>query len=136
MKAFEELKEKLCKEIEELSKKQSLSIADLDILHKATDTVKNIEKIMMLKGGGYSEDDGASYGMSRGMSRNSYESGNSYARRGEHYVRGHYSRDEGYSQGRGKSEMLEKLDDMMRESRNEKEREAIQKCIQQIDRLT
>ena len=98
----------------------------LDIIHKMTDTIKNIDKIEMLEESGYSEN---SYG--RGYSRDggewraegsyndgnsyrgasSYEGDSSYARRGQHYVRGHYSRDnrqgdysqDGYSERDGYS---------------------------------
>ena len=54
---------------------------DLELVHKLTDTIKNIDKICALEeDGGYSEAgdyEGASYGR-----------GSSYANRGKHYVRG------------------------------------------------
>lgn len=40
----------LCREQEELSQKDELSVGDLDLAHKLTDTVKNIDKIEMLEG--------------------------------------------------------------------------------------
>ena len=84
MKALNELKDKLHDELDEISRKPELGAGDLEIIHKLTDTIKNIDKICMLEDGeGYSEAvDGGDYGR-----------GSSYANRGKHYVRGHYSRD-------------------------------------------
>jgi hypothetical protein len=107
------IKEMLMKELKEYEKKGNISMNSLDVIHKMTDTIKNIDKIEMLEeGGGYSE---AMYSRDyserggRGYSRDgeweargsyergsSYDGGSSYANRGKHYVRGHYSRD-GYS---------------------------------------
>ena len=73
-------------ELEELAEKREMGAGDLEVAHKITDTIKNIDKICMLEDGeGYSEAvDGMDYGR-----------GSSYANRGKHYVRGHYSRDGG-----------------------------------------
>ena len=89
-----ELKDKLCKELDEIARKPEMGAGDLEIIHKLTDTIKNLDKIEMLEDGGYSQ-----AGYRDGGS--SYNRGSSYANRGKHYVRGHYSRD-GYSnEGRG-----------------------------------
>ena len=61
-----ELKDKLCEELEEIARKGELGAGDLEIVHKLTDTIKNIDKIEMLEeDDGYSRDgdyDGSSYG--------------------------------------------------------------------------
>ena len=64
-------------ELDEISRKPELGAGDLEIIHKLTDTIKNIDKICMLEDGdGYSEAvDGSDYGR-----------GSSYANRGKHYV--------------------------------------------------
>lgn len=101
-------------------KKERLSVSDLDILHKATATIKNIDKIMMYSGysrDGYSRDNYSQRGYSR-----DYEHDNSYG----HYVRGHYSRDD------GKQQMIQKLRTMMDESGNEQDRDAIRRCMAQL----
>lgn len=50
-----ELKEKLCEELEEIARKPDMGPGDLEIIHKLTDTIKNIGKIEMLdEEGGYS----------------------------------------------------------------------------------
>ena len=103
------IKEKLMEEIYELEDKLGkstgkMSSSDLDMLHKLTDTVKNIDKIEMFEeGGGYSEEsnwmaDGRMYGTS-------YEGGSSYARgRGRNAKRdsmGRYARDGRYAEDGG-----------------------------------
>lgn len=120
---MEKLKEKLWKELDEISDKPDLSAGDLETAHKLTDTIKNIDKICMLEeDGGYSHDGEWTADM-----RGSYGRGSSYANRRRHLVRSHYSRDgrdgdmDGYSsrhrdsRGRysredGRSEMMEHLE--------------------------
>ena len=148
------IKEKLMKELEEYEKKGDISMSSLDVIHKITDTIKNIDKIEMLEDeGGYSERGYGRGGMwsAEGSYRGgrSYDDGSSYARRGTHYVRGHYSRDnddysEDYSQrgdyGRrysredGKDFMMKKIDEMLGEAKTPAEREALKECIKVIER--
>ena len=136
MKALYELKDKFEMELEELARKGELGAGDLELAHKLTDTIKNIDKICALEeDGGYSEA-GAWEG------RGSYNRGSSYANRGKHYVRGHYSRDgysnrgreSGYSRHDAKEQMMAQLEDMMGSVSNEREREAIRRCMEQLDR--
>lgn len=131
MEKLHELKEKLWAELEELADKREMGAGDLEVVHKITDTIKNIDKICMLEEDGYSEAaDGGDYGR-----------GSSYANRGKHYVRGHYSRD-GYpmrrdSRGRysrddGRSEMMEHLE-MALDSASDQDRETIKRFIRQLE---
>ena len=133
-----ELKDKLCKELDEIARKPEMGAGDLEIIHKLTDTIKNLDKIEMLEDGGYSQ-----AGYRDGGS--SYNRGSSYANRGKHYVRGHYSRD-GYSnEGRGsrggysrhdaKEAMMEQMEMLMEQAGSEREREAIRRCISQLDQV-
>ena len=56
MEYMHELKDKLCDELEEIARKGELGAGDLEIIHKLTDTIKNIDKIEMMKeDGGYSQ---------------------------------------------------------------------------------
>lgn len=131
-------------EIEKIADK-GLTTANLDTAYKLIDMYKDLKTVK-----GMDE-----YG---GHSFNGYEDGNSYTRRGEHYVRGHYSRDNGdaysrYSQAKydyrhsrseaDKSrimdsledymqEMTDKLTDMMNDSESMDERNTIQHYIQKI----
>lgn len=76
MEYIEKIKKMLCKELDEYAMKNKLSMADIDVIHKLTDTVKNLDKIEMLEeeSGGYSEARG---GRGRG-GRSSYMGGSSY----------------------------------------------------------
>ena len=153
MKNLENLKDKLCEELEEIARKPDMGPGDLELIHKLTDTIKNIDKICMLEEeGGYSQDggDGASYG------GGTYGNGSSYANRGKHYVRGHYSRDGGgsyngggqggyssrrggsrggrggYSRDDGRSEMMEHLE-MAMDTATDQDREIIKRFMRQLE---
>lgn len=120
MKTLYELKDMLCDELDEIGKKGEMSAGDLETVHKLTDTIKNIDKITMLEENGYSRDEDYSANM-----RGNYGRGSSYARRGSHYVRGHYSRDD------ERDSLMRKLDEMMR-STDGYDRETIQRCIDEL----
>lgn len=114
MKYLDNLKDMLCEELEELTHKGELSAGGLETAQKLTDTIKNIDKIQMLEDGGYSRagdweaDMRGTYGRDGGYNR-----GNSYAKRGSHYVRGHYSR------GDGRERMIADIEDMMQDATGE-----------------
>ena len=143
-----ELKDKLCKELDEIARKGELGAGDLEIIHKLTDTIKNIDKIDMLEDeSGYSEDgaymgEGRIYGTSYddGMRRGA---GYSYARgRGRYAKRdsmGRYSRDvrgmrDGYSREEGKAYMMDQLEDMMEDAEKPSEKEALRRCMEALKR--
>ena len=101
-----DLKDLLCAELEEYAEKGKksgkMSAADMDGIHKLTDTVKNILKINMLEEeSGYSEDghymgEGRIYGTSYDDGNYSRRGGSSYARgrrNARRDSRGRYSRD-------------------------------------------
>ena len=110
-----DLREMLCEELDEYNRdsKNGLNERALDTVHKLTDTIKTIDKIMMLEGGDYSRsgeweaDMRGTFGHDAG---NGYNRGNSYANRGRHYVRGHYSRTD------GRERMISDIEDMMQEA--------------------
>ena len=163
-----DLKDLLCAELEEYAEKGKksgkMSAADLDGIHKLTDTVKNILKINMLEEeGGYSEDghymgEGRIYGTSyddgmhrdsgysyaRGrrrakrdsMGRYSREGGSSYTRggRGGNQGGGNYSREGGYSRDEAKDYMMDQIEQMMEEAETPKQREALQNCMKALER--
>lgn len=114
------LKEMLCEEIERYSEKQDLSRNDLDTLHKLTDTYKNLLKIETLDEDGYSR-----MGEWEAEMKGRYGRGESY--RARHYVRGHYSRED------GKERMLDKLDRLM-EDASERDKDVLRKCVEQLER--
>ena len=143
-------------------KSGKMSMGDLETIHKMTDTVKNILKIDMLEEesgysedgrymgegriygtsyeSGYSERDGSSYARGRGryakrdsMGRYSsrgmsYDEDMSYARGGRGGNRGGYSRDD------GKHYMMGELERLMEKASTHTEREALEKCMQALER--
>jgi hypothetical protein len=145
------LKEKIKNELmehEEKAKKSrdgKLSPGELQVVHMLSDTLKNLYKIDALEGGQSEATDfmgeGKMYGHSYGRMGNpiyfrddgmnydgsSYDDGASYARRRDSM--GRYSRDD------GKSHMKEKLRAMMEDSDNDRDREAIRRCMSEIDRV-
>lgn len=95
MEYMHKIKKMLCKELEEYGDKKSLSSADVEMIHKLTDTVKNLDKISLLE----QSDDGYS------ETYPYYMGGSSYARgRGRYAKRdsmGRYSSDmDDYSEAR------------------------------------
>jgi hypothetical protein len=154
MKSMKKIKEMLCEELEVFSKKPNISTADLDKIHKLTDTIKNLDKIEMLEEddeGGYSEARGrgrgrSSYGMSydddmmyserRGRGRNakrdsmgrySRDDGMSYDDYSETYMRGGYSRDD------AKDHLMSMLGGMM-EDADPNERQILKDAMRKIER--
>jgi len=143
MKAMEDLRDKLCEELDDIARKPEMGAGDLEIAHKLTDTIKNIDKIKcMEEDGGYSQT-----GDWEMEGRGTYGRGSSYANRGRHYVRGHYSRDGGmdggnyssrrdsrgrYSRDDGRSEMMEHLE-MAMDSATEQDKENIRRFMQKLE---
>lgn len=148
MEYMHKIKKMLCKELEEYGDKKSLSSADVEMIHKLTDTVKNLDKISLLEQGddGYSETypyymGGSSYaGRGRGryakrdrMGRYSSEDGMSYDDYSEEssYRGGQGGR--GYSRDDAKDHMMSKLGSMM-EDADPNEREILKDCMRKLER--
>lgn len=129
------IKKMLCKELEEYSEQKSLTASDLEMIHKLSDTIKNLDKIEMLENEtGYSEhypyyDNGSSYARGRGryakrdsMGRYSSDGGDDYS-----------ERDRRYSKDKAKDRMMSTLGEMMEEA-DPNEREALKKAMREIER--
>lgn len=119
------IRQMLMDELEKYEKKTDLSMGSLEVIHKITDTIKNIDKIEMLEEGGYSEDGGwEARGMYRdGVSYN--EGGSSYARRKRDSM-GRYSRDG------GKDHMIEMAEELM-ENASGKEKETYRRIVSMLE---
>ena len=145
MEYIEKIKKMLCKELDEYAMKSKLSMSDIDVIHKLTDTVKNLDKISLLEqdNEGYSETypyymGGSSYARGRGryakrdsMGRyssegGSYEGGSSYDDYSERTDR-RYSRDD------AKNHMMNKLGSMM-ENADPNEREILKDAMRKLER--
>lgn len=117
-KAMYDLRNMLCDELDELARKGDLGAGDLEIAHKLTDTIKNIDKIEAMDERGYSgrylDDDLRGYGR-----------GSSYARR--HYVRGHYSRTD------ATEHLRDQINDMMRETDDDRIKDALRRAMDMME---
>lgn len=155
LKYMDEGKNTLEKEIDKILKTGDISVNTLEKLHKLTDTYKNLWKIHMLSEAEESEGDssyegGSSYRRGRGRyakrdSMGRYSSEDGYSERGMSYdddmsyarhdmgrngntaIRGGYSRDD------AKDFMMNSLGEMMQDA-SPKEREALKKCMRELER--
>ena len=134
-----ELKEKLCDELEEIARKPEMGAGDLEIVHKLTDTIKNIDKIEIMKeNGGYSQ--AGDWEM-----RGTYDRGSSYRRKRDSM--GRYARDgrdDGYS-GRmmpdriysradAKEHMMDELEEAMAVATTDREKDIIKRAMDQLEK--
>lgn len=138
MEDMRKLKDMLCRELDEFSRRDSIESYDLDTIHKLTDTIKNLDKIEMLEDGGYSQArGGGNRGGMRTYARDSegggygYEDsfgdndGYSMARR-RRDERGRYSRDD------GRDDMVNRLEEMMNRAGSDRDREEIRRMIERM----
>lgn len=132
-----ELKEKLCDELEEIANKGELGAGDLEIIHKLTDTIKNLDKIGMLE-------DGYSQAGDWGIEGRAYNRGSSYARRKRDSM-GRYSRDGrmirgGYRDGRmysraeAKEDIMDQIEDMIGDA-DEKEKAILRRAMTELEKV-
>lgn len=136
-----ELKEMLCKELEEYGQKGELTAGSLEVVDKLANTIKNLCKIIDMyeddeyssRGGSYEDGMGGSYarggrggrgGNRGGGGANQYGSyamgGGSYARRGR------YSREGG---------MIEDLRELMQDAPDDRTKQEFQKFIRKIENM-
>ena len=137
MEYMHELKEKLCKELDEIARKPEMGAGDLEIIHKLTDTIKNLDKIEMLEDGGYSqagdwEIEGRAYNRGSSYARRKRDSMGRYSRDGR-MMRGGYRDGRMYSRAEAKDDMMDQMEALMEQAGSEKEREAIRRCMNQLE---
>ena len=135
MEYMDKLKDKLCKELEEIARKPEMSAGDLEAVHKLTDTIKNLDKIEMLEDGGYSRD-----GDWEMEGRGSYERGASYRGRKRDSM-GRYSRDgrygptvRMYSRAEAKDGMMAQLEEIM-DHASEQERTILRQAMDKLEKV-
>lgn len=146
MKTYDNIKQMLCDELDEIAKKKELTTNSLDVLYKGVDILKDISTIEAMEHEyGYSNDGYSQNGYSGRMPVYMYDDGASYARgRGRYaqrdsmgrYADGSpdYSREGGYSRNDGYSRegMKDELRMMMDRAHTDKEREAIRKAMESM----
>ena len=124
-----ELKEKLCEELKEIARKGELGAGDLEIVHKLTDTIKNLDKIEMLEEHG----DYSRAGDWEADMRGTYGRGSSYRGRKRDSM-GRYSRDgRMYSRTDAKEPRMDQIEDMM-SGANEREKEILRRAMEQLEK--
>lgn len=131
-KSMYDLRDMLCEELDEIARKGDLGAGDLDIVHKLASTIKNLDKIEMMEDDGYSRDGDYSRRYSRDGDwdadmRGTYGRGSSYARRGTHYVRGHYSRAD------ATENLRSQISDLMHETDDDRVKEALRRAISAME---
>lgn len=106
------VKDEMFEELMELTDKKNRSPGDVEMIGEIVDIILDIHRIEdYCEGGEYSRageweaDMRGNYGRTE-----NYNRGNSYANRGRHYVRGHYSR------GDGREKMISDIEDMMQDA--------------------
>lgn len=117
-----ELKEMLCKELEEYGTKSEVSPGMLEIVDKLAHTIKNLDKIIE-----YYEEDRSSYDGGRYMERGNYARGRGARREG----RNRYAND-GYSRA---ADVAEKLHELMRDVHDEKTRYEMQRLAEKMEQM-
>lgn len=132
MRVYEEIKDMLCDELEDIARKKELSSATLDVLDEMVDIVKDLDTIIVMEQEyGYSGEGGYSGRMPIYMYDDA-DWGRSYARgRGTNAprdARGRYMSD-GYS-----GDTKEELHKLMDTAKNDREREAIRAALNHMDR--
>lgn len=142
MKTLEKLRDMLCDDLDELTGKGELTAVALETAHKLTDTIKNIDKICIMdEDGGYSQaGDWEAMDRINGRYGDNYDRGSSYANRGQHYVRGHYSRAGGRRDGRGRysrdsADLIEHIDMMLEETDDPREKEIIRRFKRELEKI-
>lgn len=139
-----ELKEMLCKELEDYGTKGELTAGSLEIVDKLAHAIKNLDKIIEAseKEGDYSER-GGSYARDGqgggGMGGNRGGQGRSYARQGRgrdarRDSMGRYSSERGYSREDGKEQMIMQLEDLKQDAPNQQVMERIEDLISELER--
>lgn len=118
------LKDEMCEELMELTDKKNRSPGDVEMIGEIVDIILDIHRIEdYCEGGEYSRageweaDMRGNYGRTE-----NYNRGNSYANRGRHYVRGHYSR------GDGRERMISDIENMMQDATGA-ERDAYKRAL-------
>lgn len=147
MHVYEELKEMLCKELEEITRKGELTAGSLETVDKLTHSIKSIETIMaMNEYGDYSYENGNGGMMSNARGYNSRggrsyagNDGMSYARgRGRYAKRdsmGRYSREGGYSYDDAKVDMIEQIRDIMQGAPDEQTKKEFQRFVTKLENM-
>lgn len=128
MEAFYDLKEMLCKELEDLVQKGELSAGALDAVDKLTHSIKSLVTIIAMEEGGYSND-----GSYDGYNGGSYNYRGYSGRRGRDSM-GRYTSGRRYSRDEAKDEVMRHLEKAMNGASGE-QRKIIQDALEELKNM-
>lgn len=139
MREFDNVKDMVYCEIDEISRQGKLDMTTLHALGELVDILKDIGSVEMfeeginIEDGDYPPED--NYSRNNGYSQRRmpiyYNEGNSY-RSSRGYGSGYSRRNRNYSYNDSKAHMIEKLDNLMGEATEQKDKDAIQRLIDQM----
>lgn len=147
MREFDNIKDMVYCEIDEISHQGKLDLNTVKVLGELVDILKDIGSVEMFEEGVQISEDGYSNGMPS-MRNNGYDGGYSQKRFPIYYDNGNsyrgnggrgYSRrgrgmmGNGYSRDDAKEHMIQKLENLMNEAQDEKDRESIHRLIEQME---
>lgn len=136
-----ELKDRLCKELEEISQQKDITESSLDIIDKLTHSIKSLETILAMKEAGrYNSRDSYNYRDNysseaylghdgRSMMNNSM--GDYSERRGRDAM-GRYTSRDGYSGHGDHEELKHELENIFQYTKDEQSRNMIQKWLKEL----
>lgn len=134
------LQKNLCKELAEYSER-GVSAGNINAIYQmavAAEKLMKMEVLEMELYDGESHDGGmwraeGGYSGRRGYNRAGGSYGDEYGEEGSYANRGgNRGRGRGYSRDDGKHHMIEKMEDMMEETKSPEEREELKKCIARL----
>lgn len=140
MREFDNIKDMVYCEIDEISHQSKLDMNSLKALGELVDILKDIGSVEMFEEGIEVQDDGYSqmnnYNRNGGYSQRRmpiyYNDGNSY-RNGRGMNNGYSRRGRGYSYDGDKDHMIEELNRLMMKASDQNDKDAIQRLIEQME---
>lgn len=140
MRAMYELKDRLCKELEEISQQKDITESSLDIIDKLTHSIKSLETILAMKESGrYNSRD--SYNSRDNYSNETYVDHNGrsmistmgdYSERRGRDAMGRYTSRDGYSGHGNHEELKHELENIYQYTKDEQSRNMIQKWLKEL----
>lgn len=143
MHALYDLRDMLCRELEEYGKKNELSAGTLEIVDKLTHALKNLDKVIeTYEDEGYSNRGRSYRNRSYAGNSNDYNSYNSMDSGYESYARGRNSNARRDGRGRYSNQdysrtgdMTDRLRDLMNEAPDDRTRTEIQRLVNKMEQM-
>ena len=139
MENYHEVKQMLCKELDNIAKEGKLTAGNLDAIDKITHSIKSLVTIMAMEESGYSSERGYSGAQRRDSMGRYMDAGPSYGGSYGRYMDGG-SMDGGYSGRRysrdeGRNHMMSQLENLMQNASSPEEREVMQQAMSRLKNM-